>query len=267
MALKHVISEDLASKLSELTVEEISCLVKASSLGLKPSQLHAGIQALAEGSEYELSAAGGAPRPIVIQAWSFVRDRGQYHDTYGLTSAKAGELSDLLRTDREKGVAEITAVVTAALRKKGSAKPVTVSTLGLPGIPTAESGMASTTGANHDALKEEIKRSPAEYGLYKFTVEDTGRSGGQRFRVRLGGGLYAIHASKRGAVDVARITRKHGRTHELVAGNVALWIDGKSPLIGADIPTKISFTGQLLANQPLPADPVAKDKTVAESSH
>jgi len=264
MSLSDIISGELAEKLSALSVDDFKAIARAGSLQMGPQALYEGVRTLATGGGPTLPGGGGAPRPLVIQAWSFVKDHGQYHDTYGLSSARAGELTDLLRSDQDKARAEITSVVTAALRQKGSPRPVTVTLQGMPGAPSTDHSLRPGSGPARAALKAEIRREPAFYGMYTFSVEDTGRSGAQHFRVSLGGGLYATSTSKQGAIDAARICRRHGRRHELIAPMICFWLKGKEPLYGDSIPEKVTFGGILAPNDTPPSDPVAKDKTVAQ---
>lgn len=266
MSLNGIISASLAGKLSELTVEDFVALVRAGSLGLPPAKLREGVQVIAGGGHYELPQGGGQPKPLVIQAWSFVRDHGQYHNTYGLSSARAGELTDLLRSDYDRAVEEITKIVSASLRQRNSPRPVVVTPAGMPGAPTTDHSSRPVTSSDRNALKEEIKRSPATYGLYSFAVKDTGRSGGERFSARLGGGLFALHASKQGAIDTARICRLRGRRFDLIAPNIAFWLEGKGPVYGDAIPDRITFDGRLEPNGSAPDDPVVRDRTVAGQS-
>lgn len=266
MALNGIIGPELAGKLASLTADDFAALARAGSLGLSPSKLFEGVQAIAGGDRYDLPKGGGLPKALTIQAWSFVKDHGQYHDTYGLTSARAGELTDLLRKDPDAARAEITTIVTAALRQRGSPRPVVVNTAGMPGAPTTDHSARPVTSSNRNALKDEIRRAPATYGLYRFVADDTGRAGGERYSVRLGGGLYAFHQSKQGAIDSARICRRHGRRHALIASSIALWLAGKNPLYGDAIPSKVVFDGVLGPNETYPEDPVPKGQTTAGGS-
>jgi len=266
MSLTDILSEDLCERLKDLSVEDFAALARAGSVGLTPKLLREGIRAVGEGEEVSLPGMGGTPKPLNIQAWSFVNDRGQYADTYHLSSARAAELKDLLLADPESALREITEVVTVALRKRGSPKPVRVSLGAVPGTGAGQGDGGPGAGVTSRALKDEIRRNDKLYGMYRFVPEDTGRAGATRFRVDLGGGLYASYQSKVGAVDVARICRVHGRTHALVIDHVSLWLDGRSPLFGSDIPAKITFSGQLKPNEAPPAKPMQKDKTISPVS-
>lgn len=264
MALNDAMTKDVANRLKDISSDDLSVLVSALSLGFRPDGLHSAITRVANGEEVLAPSKLGEPRPLKIVAWSFVNDHGQFSDTYGLTDARAGELKGLLRSDLDKGVKEITDIVTAALRKKGSTRPIIVITDGMPGTgKTDHSSPPGKTGGVD--LKQEIVRNPTLYGMYNFLAEDTGRPGAQRFSVALGGGLYAVAASKKGAIDAARICRVKGREFELIRGMICFWREGKTPLFGPDIPSKVDFDGCLKPGQDPPAEPLSKGKTVAES--
>lgn len=263
MAVSNIVSKDLAAKLSELSLGDFKALTQAGSLGLTPDDLCEHVHAINSGGNPEFPRGVGRPKPIKVLAWSFVNDRAQYHDTYGLETTRAAELKDMLLAETDKGVAEITRVVTEVVRRRGSTKPVAVLTTGLPGTPGTGAGVSQAGGVGRGALKDQIRQKPAQYGLYSFTAEDTGRTGSTRFRCGLGGGFYSTHPSKQGAVDIAKIARVEGRDFPLIADRVAFWLDGSKPLFGDDIPTKAVFSCQLPPHEPAPADPVIAPKTVA----
>lgn len=265
MSLNDSMSKEVAQRVSALQVEDIVVLVKCLSLGFPPSELHSGATRVANGENVPVPSHLGSPNPIKINAWSFVNDHGQYADTYGLTDGRAGELKGMLRTDTEAGIRAITDVVTAALAKRGSNKPVLVSRDGMPGAGQTDhkQGPGQQGGAD---LKVEISKSPTLYGMYQFDTEDTGRPGPMRYRVKLGGGLYAVFPSKRGAIDVARICRVKGRHDESIAGRVVFWRDDKPPLSGPDVPAKVTFDGRARPGEPLMPDPVEIARTVAETT-
>nr|CAD7829826.1 proline-alanine-serine rich protein [Beauveria bassiana polymycovirus 3] len=262
MSLHDVVSKDAAERLAELTLGDIDLVLKVASLGLSATNIHEGVLALSEGRDYEPPRKLGGPRAITINAWSFVSDRGQYHDTYGLTDGRAGELKTLLRGETDQGISEITSVVTAALQKKGSNRPVRVVRDGMPGISKTDGAPSPGKQSGAD-LKLEIAKHPQIYGMYKFDVEDTGRPGALRYKCHLGHSLYACFQNKRGAIDVARICRVNGRRHPAVDGRVYFWRDDKSPLAGSDIPEQCSFDGKLLPMEPTPPKVVSKAKTEA----
>jgi hypothetical protein len=261
MSLNTIISKELASALAELKVDDITAIVRAGAAGLDPASLYAGVRAVARGEDVPLPTTGGSPRPLTINAWSFVFDHGQYHDTYGLDGAAAGRLKDLLRTDAEAALEEITAVVTKSLRQRGSQRAVRVTKDGMPGGGTTDHTPAAPGRQGGAELKAAIRLSPALYGMYDFVAEDTDRPGPDHFRVPLGGGLYATFSNKRGAIDVARLCRVNGRTHPLCEGRVKFWMEGRPPVAGPDIPERVTFDGRLGPNERPPPNPSAKAKT------
>lgn len=261
MSLNEIVSDDVAARLEGLEVGDYAIIIKAASVGLTAQRLFEGVRAINNGDAYELPGKLGTPRPLVINAWSFVNDKGQYRDTYGLSDAVAGTLKGQMRDDPDSAIAEITRVVSERLRMRQSPRPVRVSRDGMPG--SAPGGDQQHQGQGGVDFKTEIKRQAALYGMYTFVAEDTGRTGPYRFRVPLGACLYAVFQNKRGAVDVARITRVHGRSYALVEPYVAFWRNGKPPLFGKDIPDKVKFYGVLKPGEASPADPVEKDMTVA----
>lgn len=262
MALNDIVSKDLATRLSDVTESDLVVLVKALSLGFSPGDLHSAVSRIAHDEFVPLPTGFGAPRPLKINAWSFANDRGQYAGTYGLSDAEAGRLRGVLRDDPSTGVAEINAIVSKALQERGSNRPVSVSSEGMPGPPRI--GNQPTPGRQGGAdLKAEIAKNPSVYGMYDFDVVDTGRPGPYRFKVSLGSGLYAVSPSKRGAIDVARICRVKGRHEPIIAGRVVFWRDGKAPVADPDIPEKITFDGRLRPGEKQPAEPADKEKTTA----
>lgn len=264
MSLSDIISTDLASALADLSVADFTALVKAASVGFGPSKLKAGVDAIHRGDEVPLPSGLGQAGSLKIVAWSFCSDHGQFADTYGVSVARAAELKHQLRYTPDDAIAEIRKIVTDALEKKGSLRPVVILRDGIPGSGTTDHSGPRSAQLKSD-LKKEIKSRGTLYGMYKFVAEDSGRQGDLHFRVRLGAGLWATAASKSSAIDVARICRVNGRSHELVADRVCFWRDGKAPVFGVDIPESVTFDGKLKPGQALPADPVSKARTEAPS--
>jgi len=262
MSLNDSMSQETAKRLSVMTSEDLITLVKSLSLGFQPTELHSAIGRVSNGEVVPVGSKLGTPRPLTINAWSFVNDHGQFSDTYGLTDGAAGELKGKLRTAPDDAVKEITAIVSAALAKRGSNRPVLVTRDGMPGSGKTDHKPAPSQQGGAD-LKMEIAQNPTLYGMYAFDAEDTGRPGPYRFRVRLGSGLYAVFPSKKGAIDVARICRVKGRDDPAIAGRVVFWRDGKPPLTGPDIPDKIAFDGRQKPDEPLIPEPVSSAATVA----
>ncbi|UOK20168.1 hypothetical protein [Diplodia seriata polymycovirus 1] len=257
------LTQEQASSIAELSTAEISAVIKLASLGLRPGGISEYATAIRDGKVPEPPSPNTAAKPITIVAWSFLKDRGQYHATYGLTAPRAGELTELLLTDADAAAREIATIVSDALRQRGSPRPVHVSLDGVPsrtkvggeGAPTGDGGLR--------LLSQEIALNPGTYGSYRFTTESTGRPGAMAYRVRLGGGLCALAQSKKLAIAAARITRIKGRTDPLVRDFVAFWAEGSSVKFGTDIPAKIAFDGRLGPNEALPADPTTRATTTS----
>jgi len=262
MSLSSVIPDDVLERLSSLEIGDFTVIASAISLGYSPHALGEAIMKLADGGDPSLPAVNGNPRPLTINAWSFVNDKGQYQHTYGLSSARAGELKGMLLESRDDACREISAVVTARLRARGSERPLIVSLDGMPG-GTGVDPSPPGSGKPGKELKQEIVRDSARYGQYTFVASDTNRSGSLRFRVHLGKGFYAVFQNKVGAVDVARIARVKGRFDELVSDHICLWPNGAVPRFGSDIPEKYEFDCILPPSAPTPPEVGNKAATAA----
>lgn len=265
MSPAPILSAEQAAHLAQLTVDDVSLVIKLASLGLKAKEIQQYAAEIAEGGDPEIDLAPGAPRPVVIHAWSFVKDRGQYHSTYGLSSAQAGELLDLLHTDPKDAVKRIQAIVSERLRLRGSSRPVVVDLEGAPSSTSAKGGAPPSGDGGLSLLRQEIKRNSGVYGSYRFTAYPTSRPGGQAFAVGLGGGLYAFGQSKAVAVAAARIARVKGRSDDLVRPYIHFWMEGSSPRAASDIPAKV-WDGRLGPHTEPPAEPATKAKTEAPTT-
>jgi len=259
-----LLSVDEADHIASIDVSSISAIIRLASLGMSPADTHQYAVDINDGRDPSFTVSPGEPRPIVIQAWSFVKDRGQYESTYGLTSAQAAELSDLLLSDPDAAVKEIRSIVAARQDKRGSTRPVVVTLAGAPtgGVPLSVAGPHSDGGRAQ--LKLEIPNNSGVYGAYRFEAHPTGRTAGQSFMVKLGGGLCILGQSKEVAVAAARIVSVKGRHDPLVAPYVFCWLSGSNP-VGADDMSKKIWDGRHSPGDALPAEPSRKDKTVAPS--
>lgn len=266
MSLSEVISVALAEKLGAFSIGELTALAQANSLGFGPKALHAAARQIAQGAVVDIPGALGSAKPVVIMAWSFVRDPVQYSQTYGLTAAEAEDLRGQLITNRDVAVQRITDVVTVHHRNRNSGRPVDVRTEGIPGARVQEGAVSAPARARREMLSELIRANGALYGVYSFDAEATGRPDAQAFRVRLGGGLYATAAGKKEAIMAARICRVRGRHDAKIAQYIAFWLENDVPRYGVDIPEKVTFDGRLSAGAALPEDPVKKAKTVTEGA-
>jgi hypothetical protein len=265
MALNDIIPLDLGKRLDVLGVDDFAAIIQAASVGFGPSKLKQGVSAIARGERPDLPSGLGQAKPLHIVAWSFCSDHGQYADTYGMSVARAAELKDQLKRDPEPALAEIRSVVTARLAAKGSQRPVIVVNDGIPGASSSEHPKTRPKQGGVD-LKKEIIKNGALYGMYKFTAEDSGRPGNLHFKVRLGGGLYAVFPNKSGAVDAARLCRVNGRGYPPIVDHIAFWREGKNPLFGADIPEKATFDGRLKPGETPPEDPVSVARTASPTA-
>jgi len=262
MSLNDIISAALLDKLTELKVEHINAIVKASAAGFKSEALVQGLRSLKEGAVVPTPSTLGQAKPLVINAWSFCSDRGQYAETYGISTSRAGEIKDLLRLDVDKGIAEVTKIVTDHQARKGSIKPILVTRVGIPGQVAGSDPDAGAQRAGAD-LKAEIRRNGNIYGMHKFDAVDTGREGNLHFACNLGAGLRACFSNKAGAVSVARICRVKGRHDPLIVPYIVFWPHGKNPRVGADIPSSITYDGKLKPGEKILPEPADKAKTEA----
>lgn len=262
MSLNNIIDADLAKVLSKLTVENLNAVMTAAAQGYNAKALKGGVDAIARGESVDLPSRDGGPKPTQVQAWSFLKDRGQYGLTYGMTSAAAGELMDLLLKDPDKGVEKVRTFIQEHPRTKRSGKAVIVSKVGIPSSGDTEGATPPTGKGGLAALKAEIRSKSGLYGGYRFEAEATDRIGHLAYRVRLGSSLFACFQNKEGAVAVARIVRVKGIKDALVKDNVVFWREGKVPVGLDDFPEGLTFDGVLPQNGAIPPDVASSPKTV-----
>ncbi|AKE49498.1 capsid protein [Botryosphaeria dothidea RNA virus 1] len=261
-----LLTKEQASLLAALGEGEVAAIIKLASLGLRPTGILEYARAV-DGDEVPAPPTPNtAAKPVTIVAWSFLKDRGQYHATYGLSAPRAGELLELLLTDADAAAREIHTIVADALRQRGSPRPVHVTLDGVPSRKKAGGEGAPTGDGGLGLLSQEIASNPGTYGSYRFVPEQTGQPGARAYRVRLGGGLYVFAQSKKLATAAARITRVKGRSDPLVRDFVAFWATGSSAKFGGEIPDKVTFDGRQGPNEPLQSDPTTKAKTTAGPS-
>jgi len=260
MSLGDAFNKEVLERLAGLQLDDLKAVASAITLGYNPTGLHTALQAYHGGVDPELPKAAGQPRPIVVNAWSFVNDKAQHHGVFGVTPARASELKELLMSDRDKAVKEIEAIVSAHQQRKGSNKGVLVTLNGMPG--DRQGAGASESSSLGSQLKREIDTNGSRYGRYKFEAKATPLGGPKAFSVPLGGGFSAFFANKRGAVDVARIARVRGRHYPLIAGYVGFYVPGNSaPLFGSQIPEKATWDCTLGPDEDFPPAPTSKAPT------
>nr|WEW73475.1 PAS-rich protein [Cladosporium ramotenellum polymycovirus 1]WEW73481.1 PAS-rich protein [Cladosporium ramotenellum polymycovirus 1] len=261
MSLSSAFNSENLTRLAKLEASDFAVFASAITLGYNPASFHAALQSWDVGSDPPLPKAAGQPKPLTVNAWSFVNDKAQFYGVYGLSSIEAVELKELLLSQREEAIKRIEAVVSGHLQRKGSNKSVHVTLDGMPGDRSGP-GAAETSSLARE-LKHEINSNGSRYGRYKFEANASPLAGPHAFTVPLGGGFCAFFANKRGAVDVARIARVRGRNYPLIAG----YIGFKHPSTGAfvfgdSIPAKCAWDCVQGPDEPLPPSPTGKEPTV-----
>jgi len=235
---RHLLGKRRLTTLRALSPSEVDIIVKMCAAGVRPADIPAVLA-------YEPADPDAVPAPtptkvgtVVVQAYSFVRDPGQYAATYGLTSARAAELRDLLASDSEKAQEEIRAIVAKRLRDRGSPKVAHVVLGAAPSNPEAKA-FGRVADAEALALFAKAGGYQAQVGAYDFDVEETGRKGRVAFRVRLGAGLAAVGHNRRVALCAARLVRVLGRHDPVLAPYIAQFAGGEATFgedVEADIP-------------------------------
>jgi hypothetical protein len=259
IANPKLVSKENATTIAGLEEDLISVVLRLSSLGLKPPAIVDYCQRVADGSPTGAPPVGGGPKPLVIQAYSFLSDHSICVSKYGMSVAAAAELLQTLRTDPDTAVTEIHRVVTDNLLARGSPRPVTVNLVGMPGAPGVQTVSGNDGGKSE--LSDLMRRHQALVGGYKFQPQELGAPGPERFVVFLGGNLAVVGQNKAVAEKAAKLIRVLGRHHPVLAKYVRLRIDGKS-LRGADkIPTGV-YDGILSPDSEPPVDQNRTESTV-----
>jgi len=262
MSLSSAFTKETLERLGELEKDDFVAMASAVTLGYNPGMFYEAVQNFKHGIDPALPHASGQPKPLTVNAWSFVNDRAQFHGVYGLSTAEAAELKDLLMSNREEALSRIESIVSQQLQRKGSRKGVAVSLTGMPGSRAGPGGVEPNPISRE--LKIEIDSDGSRYGRYKFEATATPFDGPHAFTVPLGGGFNAYFSNKRGAVDVARIARVRTRFFPLIAGYVGFNVPGApAPLFGDAIPAKANWDCVLGPNEPLPPPPASKATTAA----
>lgn len=198
------------TRVRALRTTDVEMIARVLALGVQPGDVAAALAAYDPNTEYEPLPVGGAAPVRVILAYSFVRDPGQYHGTYGQTAEWARECQGLLETDPDAAIERIAAVVNARLRDRGSSAVAEVR-LGQPrGTPNTGPG-SQGPDAHYGALQHLMVSYSGQAGAYQFEATDSGDRKTPRYRVDLGGGLMAGAQSKKAAIMAAKLTRVFGR--------------------------------------------------------
>lgn len=252
----ELIPAHLAESITAGGVEMVSCIIRLTSLGQSPQTIVEQAAVKARGGQPTFALPSGAPKPLTINAWSFVRDEQQYAGTYGMTAARATEIRELLRTDSNEAVSQITQIVSAQLRASGSHRAVTVSLSGAPRAATQQGApLANASDGGLRALKQRVAANSALCGQYAFTAIETGRGHDEAYRVDLGGALSAVGQSKALAQTAARLIRISGR-HDPQLSRYARCVVGARFVGPNNIPDSV-WDGRLGPfEQPPPNPPV-----------
>nr|QVU39973.1 hypothetical protein [Magnaporthe oryzae polymycovirus 2] len=262
MSLSSAFNSDVLSRLANLSLDDLKTVHGAVTHGYTAGTFFEALQAHKQGRDPELPSIRVQPRPLVINAWSFVNDRAQYNGVYGLSAAEATDLREQILSDRKAGFERIEKIVGDRLRQKGSNKGVSVSEAGMPGESSGPGAGDRSPVARE--LKKEIAAHGARYGRYKFVASETVLGGPHAFVVNLGGGFGAYFANKRGAIDVARIARVQGREFELIQGYVGFLPPGETnPQFGKAINPKATWDCKLGPDDKAPPAPTPKATTAA----
>nr|QHG11071.1 PAS-rich protein [Plasmopara viticola lesion associated polymycovirus 2] len=263
MSLSSIVSKENAKKLLILTPGDIEIITKLTSLSIKPVDVPQILQDIADGKSRNDLPMIGIPKPVVIQAYSFLRDKQQFGH-YNISSVTATELLDLLERDPDAASKGIHDIVQAKLKVDKSPKAVHVTLAGMPGKPGGASNSGPTGDGGASVLADEIASNSSIYGCYKkFDPELTGRSGAQAYAVHLGNDLFVLGQSKKVCIAAARIVRVKGRHDPLIRPYTYYWRLESSPRGCDDIPSSV-FDGKLhfVADTPPRGSP-ASSKTVA----
>uniref|UniRef100_A0AB74UJU9 Capsid protein n=1 Tax=Phyllosticta capitalensis polymycovirus 2 TaxID=3367396 RepID=A0AB74UJU9_9VIRU len=256
MAFQQYMNRETAERVAGLEPGDVHAIIKLAALGLKPPQIEEVASEIADGREPSAKPANGRAGRIVINPWSFVKDYGQYHGVYGLSSEQAGRLLDLMMHDQDEAVKQIKEIADAKLTQNGSTKVAFVD----PSMIPAKAGTSAVGPPSNDgglaALKEIIKERPHVYGSYKFVAQPTGLGGVLTYGVDLGGSLVAMGQSKALAVAAARLCSQLGRHDNIVEPYIYGYEDGRDPLPPGRIPKQ--FWDGRRGSAEAPPPPMAK---------
>lgn len=227
-----------AERIAKLENDDVVAMIRLSSMSQKAEDILRIAQGIRDGQAPKVpeSVLSTGPKPLQIIANSWVNDKNQYSNTYGVSDERAAELASLLRTDPHAASEQIKQIVSARLEMKGSEREVEVL---LTQAPVPKSTGNTTVLEGDGGAKElavEITKRQGVYGQYQFEPEPTGPAGHFQFGVHLGDDLFAIGQSKKVAIAAARICRVKGRFDELVKPYIWYSTAWSSPVREDDIP-------------------------------
>lgn len=260
MSLSTTFNKDTLERLGNLERQDFVAFASAVTLGYNPTTFFEAVQGFKNGVDPQLPQSTGQPKPLTVNAWSFVNDRAQYNGVYGLSTADAAAIKELLMRNRDEAVKQIEDLVSDHLHRRGSNKSANVSLEGMPGDRSGPGASESSSVARE--LKVEINSAGSRYGRYHFEAVQSPLGGPHAYTVPLGGGFSAYFANKRGAIDVARIARVRGRHFPLIDGYVGfLHPEAKDPVFGSSIPSKAAWDCTMGPDDTPPAPPTGKAPT------
>lgn len=254
----RLISKDNAKAVVELEQSVVDAVLRLSSLGLKPDSIIDYCQKIVDDEVPTVAAITPGPKPLTIQAYSFLSDTSICVDKYGMDLTEAAQALKILRTDPEKGREIVFAAVTAHQMAKNSPKPVSVS---LAGLPSSRGGPKSGGDGGKAELSELMRRNQAVAGQYSFKASEYGPDGPERFMVKLGGNLAVVGQNMAVAQKAAALVRVLGRRHQTLVKYVRLYVPGKPLAPSNKLPDTV-YSGVIAPDEKPPSDNAGNGSTV-----
>lgn len=245
-----LISVANAKLVVELDQAVLDAVLRLASMGFNPEGVMDYCQKVADGEAPAVTAATGGAKPLVIQAYSFLRDQSICVGKYGMDLTVAAQALETIRRDPEEGRRIVLEAVNAHQIRKASPKPVVVT---LDGMPAARGSTNAGGGDGGKAeLSELMRRNQAIAGQYNFPVLDNGPDGPERFRVELGGNIAVVGQNKNVAHKAAALVRVLGRRHQTLVKYVRLHVPGKPLAPSTKIPEAV-YSGVIAPDEEPPA--------------
>jgi len=246
--IPSLISKDNAQAVVDLDQAVIDAVLRLSSLGLKPDSITDYCQKIVDGEVPSVAAVTPGPKPLTIQAYSFLSDTSICVDKYGMNLTEAAEALKILKSNPEEGKALVVNAVNAHQQAKNSPKPVVVT---LAGLPSSRGGPKTGGDGGKSELAELMRRNQAIAGQYEFKAIEYGPDGPERFMVQLGGNIAVVGQNKAVAQKAASLVRVLGRRHQVLVKYVRLFVPGKPLASSSKIPES-AFNGVIAPDEPFP---------------
>jgi len=260
---QKLVDTKVAKGIADLDADLIKAVLGMSSLGLSPSSMIDYCDKVVSGDALPPVAAFVAPKPLTIQAYSFLSDKDVCVKKYGMSLADAAETLELLKVDPEAARTAVQKAVDKHMAARGSPKPVRVTLIGVPGVKGA---VAASGDGGLRELTALMRSHQSVVGLYKFVAAETGGPGPDHYSVHLGGNLVAVGQSKAVAEKAARLVRVLGRRHQVLVKHVRMFLPGSRDLKPASVIPPEVYDGTLPPGAPLPVDQVPSGSTVGKAS-